>query len=302
MSPRGTTGLGKPASLPPGNYAPRPQRTGSIVEFVGEDGRSRTFDVGTLPLPGWHESLAGSWAARVGPAGALRTRSSATAAWGPVARMVRFLAQTLRPPAHPSDLTVEHVDAFMRFRESSAGERSAKLELRSVALTFEMLPLAELVSAEVRDRMRPYQGLRVNPLSGYSDGELARIVAAARTDVAAMRERMIIPASNPDETPARISQTHRADTFPFPGIAAPQLTVLKRRAAEKLFVTRRDMTSMLVLLVAMTGWNIEVIKDLPAEHRVIEGLAVEVEVTKRRRGAGRWTGQRLGKSGRPGRN
>ena len=30
------------------------------------------------------------------------------------------------------------------------------------------------------------------------------------------------------------------------------------------------------------------IKDLPAQHRVIEGLAVEVEVTKRRRGPGHW--------------
>lgn len=288
MSPRGDTGFGKPALLPPSNYSPRPMHRGTTVDFVGEDGRSCSFDAGALPLPDWHESLAASWAARVGPAGTLRTRSSATGAWGAVTRFVRFLGQTLRPPAHPHDLSVEHVDAFLRFRTSSAGERQAKLELRSVALTFQMFPLAEAVSAEVRDRMRPQQTSRLNPQSGYSDGELARVVTAARADVAALRERLASVPFNAGELASGLDKISIADIFSFPGLAAPQRAAAKREVAEKLFVTRRDLTSMLVLLVAMTGWNIEVIKDLPAQHHVIEGLAVEVEVTKRRRGAGRW--------------
>lgn len=289
MSPRGATGIGKPASLPLGTYTPRPQTTEAVVNFVGEDGRSRHFDVSLLPLPGWHESLAASWASRIGPSGTLRTRASATTAWGSLARLIRFLAQTLRPPRHPGDLQVEHVDAYQRFRESSTGERHAKMELRSIAILFDMPPLAELVSAEVRASMRPHQKLRSTPKSGYSDGELARIVAAARADVAALRDRLLVAPLDRDEEERRLVEVARTTgTVHLPGVSAPRLGEAARRVAEQLFVSRGDITPLLVLLVATTGWNIEVIKDLPAQHRVIEGLAVELEVTKRRRGPGHW--------------
>ncbi len=291
MSPRGTTGIGKPAPLPRGTYTPRPQRTASVVDFVGEDGRSRRFDVSLLPLPGWHESLATSWASRVGPSGTLRTRASATTAWGSLARLIRFLAQTPRPPKNPSDLEVRHIDAYRRFRKSNTGERYAKLELRSIALVFDMLPLAGLVSAEVRDSLRPHQKSRSNPKSGYSDGELARIVAAARSDVAALQNRLLAEPPDPEEEEdgrRLVDVARTTGTVHLPGVSAPRLAGAKGRVAEQVFVTRRDLTPLLVLLVATTGWNLEVIKDLPAQHRIIEGLAVEVEVTKRRRGPGRW--------------
>lgn len=45
---------------------------------------------------------------------------------------------------------------------------------------------------------------------------------------------------------------------------------------------------MLMLLAAVTARNIETIKELPAEHRVVDGKAVEVRLTKRRRGSTRW--------------
>lgn len=289
MSPRGSTRLGQPSALPLGPYTPRPQLTETVVDFVGEDGRSRSFDVSLLPLPGWHESLAASWAARVGPSGSLRTRASATSAWGSLIRLIRFLAQTPRTPETPSDLQVWHVDAYRRFRASSAGERGAKLELRSIALVFDMLPLADLVSSEVRDSLRPHQGFRSTPRSGYSDGELARIVAAARREVAALRDRLAAPPPDLNEEERRLIEVARmTGTVPLEDVPAPLLTEARTRVAEQVFVTRRDLTPLLVLLVAMTGWNIEVIKDLPAQHRIIDGLAVEVEVTKRRRGAGRW--------------
>ena len=77
MSPRGTTRTGRAAAMPNRPYAARPLTVGTLVEFHGEDGRTYTFDVGTLLLPEWHEALAASWAARIGPAGTLRTRASA---------------------------------------------------------------------------------------------------------------------------------------------------------------------------------------------------------------------------------
>lgn len=288
MSGRGSTGTGKPALVPTGPYAPRPAVTGLVVDFHGEDGRSRTFDVSALPLPGWHEALAASWSARTGPAGALRTRASAEAAWGSLARMIRFYGQMLRPPQHPSDLRVEHVDAYRRFRAAAAGDGRARLELRSAALTFEMAPLAGVVAAEVRDRMRPHQVKRVTAVSGYSDGELNRLVAAARTDVAALRQRLTVLAAGTASDQRRIEIARATGRVPLGGVHLTQAVQTRRRIAEQLFVTRHDLTAMLALLVATTGWNIEVIKELPAEHRIIEDLAVEVEVTKRRRGPGRW--------------
>lgn len=288
MSGRGSTGTGKPTRIPAGQYTPRPAVTGLVVEFYGEDGRSSTFDVSALPLPGWHESLAASWAARVGPAGALRTRASAEAAWGALARMIRFYGQLLRPPRHPSDLRVEHVDAYQRFRAATAGDRRARLELRSAALTFETPPLAGMVAAEVRDRMRPHQANRAVPVSGYSDGELHRLVAAARADVAALRQRLTVSVDRGASDQRRVEIARATGRVPLGGVHLTQAVQTRRRVAEQLFVTRDDLTPMLVLLVATTGWNVEVVKELPAEHRVIEDLAVEVEVTKRRRGPGRW--------------
>ncbi len=204
-------------------------------------------------------------------------------------RLIRFLAQTPRTPETPSDLDVWHVDAYRRFRESSTGERHAKLELRSIALVFETLPLARLVSAEVRDRMRPHQANRLTPRSGYSDGELARIVAAARADVAALKERLLTSPPDFNEEERRLLEVARTTGIvPFHGVPVPRPAGARRKIAEQIFVSRKDLIPLLTLLVATTGWNIEVIKDLPAQHRIIEGLAVEVEVTKRRRGAGNW--------------
>jgi len=289
MSPRGTTRLGHPSALPLGPYNPALQQGENVVKFVGEDARSRIFDVSTLPLPGWHPSLMKSWSLRIGVSGSLRTLSSVTGAWGTLVRFIRFLAQTPRVPKTPSDLQVWHIDTYLRLRASNTSERGAKTEMRSIALVFDLPPLNQLVSAEVRDRMRPHLADRSTPRSGYSDGELARLVAAARTDVAALRDRISAQALTlDDEYNRRMESARRTGIVEVPGVPASKLYEQKRRVASQLFVTHQDITPLLVLLVALTGWNIEVIKELPAKHRVIEDLAVEVEVIKRRRGSGRW--------------
>jgi hypothetical protein len=75
----------------------------------------------------------------------------------------------------------------------------------------------------------------------------------------------------------------------------------RRAHAERLFVVWPDIAPLLVLLVAITGRNIETIKELPAEHRVLDGRAVEVRLTKRRRGARNWTQTVTWEIGPPGR-
>jgi hypothetical protein len=58
--------------------------------------------------------------------------------------------------------------------------------------------------------------------------------------------------------------------------------------AAHLFLTAPDLCPLMVLLVVLTGRNIETIKELPAEHRILMGRAVELRVVKRRRGPRWW--------------
>src|SRR5207237_5459770 len=54
------------------------------------------------------------------------------------------------------------------------------------------------------------------------------------------------------------------------------------------FLSMPDLLPLRVLLVAVSGINVETVKELPAEHRMLEDQAVEVRLVKRRRGAGQW--------------
>lgn len=299
MSGRGSTRPGRPAILPFGPYEPRPTLgplpAQLLVEFVGEDGRACRFDVGALPLPQWHESLAESWVRRIGPIGPLRTEASARGAWNSVRRFMWALHWSSNPPRRPGDLSVKHVDFYRRQRERTSSRRLVNLELRTVALLFETKPLRDLVPAEVRDHMRPVQRGGGTPKSGYSDAELRRIVRAARADVAALRDRLRQP-----EEPG--VEGHALTQLRATGRTPETLPATSRQGlAERVFATRRDLVAMLVLLVATTGWNVEVIKELPTEHRILEGLAVELQVVKRRRGAGRWHQTVTWEIGPPGR-
>jgi hypothetical protein len=58
--------------------------------------------------------------------------------------------------------------------------------------------------------------------------------------------------------------------------------------ARRLFLVSSDLPPLVVLGVAVSGRNGETIKELPAEHRLLEDRAVQLQVVKRRRGAGRW--------------
>ncbi len=71
--------------------------------------------------------------------------------------------------------------------------------------------------------------------------------------------------------------------------------------AERLFLTIRDVVPLLVLGVVLTGRNVETLKELPAQHRLLEDKAVEVTVVKRRRGAGHWHDQATWEIGPPSR-
>jgi hypothetical protein len=310
MSRRGSTGVRRPARLPPGRYEPRAavQATANtlVVDFRGEDGRDLRFAVDTLPLPGWHQALAAAWEARVGTAGSLRTSTSAVGAWAGLKRLIRFLAAAPRPPADPSQLTAEHVDAFGRHRAATVGPVIAGWELRDLGKVFLAAPLCDLVETAALDRLREKRPGQLPPRPGYSDGELSRLLATARGDVAGLRERLhaaedLLHRRENDPGTLTAAEQDRAGIAEVPAAGTTQTMVLRRQLAEQLFATRRDLVPMLVLLVAVTGQNIETIKELPVDHRIIEDRAVELVVTKRRRGRRNWHSTVTWEIGPPGR-
>ncbi|MFJ5668475.1 hypothetical protein ACIQAR_22560 [Micromonospora chalcea] len=259
--------------------------------------------MGELPLPGWHTALAMAWQLRVGPAGGLRTLASAIGGWANLVRLMRFLDTAPHPPADPSELTEAHLDAFRRHRQATIGSGYAWREIRELGLLFRAPSLRDRVATPALDYLRRRTvKSRPNPKPGYSDNELQRIVAAARGDVARLRERLETTAmllERYDREPGALADHERDRAAALAAIAASGLVPLppghlvqqsapRHRLAQQLFVTRADLVPMLVLLVATTGWNLESVKELPTEHRILEDRAVELFITKRRRGPRHW--------------
>lgn len=308
MTPRGrgSTRTGQPSRLPAAQYdvsaVVEDGRDGLVMEFCGEDDRTRRLAVHRLPLPGWHRFLADALAVRVGPAGGRRTHASVTAVWEVTGRLMRFLQTLTAPPSDPSALTTAHLDAFRRRREASAGEWLAWRDIREVGALLRAGNGRAVVSADVLD----YTAVKIrrfgSPRPGYSDHELRKLVTAARADVANIRDRiratehLVQRYRTQTHAPGLREREHAAllaslaTTGEVPFLLAPnRLTLAQRRTlAGEVFLTMPDLVPLLVLLVAVTGRNVETIKELPSEHRILEDRAVEVRVLKRRRGRRRW--------------
>jgi len=302
---RGTTRAGWPAALPDGDYEPQPPATagppGLVIAFHGEDGRRKDYLVSRLPLPGWHPHLAQALAERIGPGGTRRTHRSAEHTWGTLLRFMRFLAALPDPPVTPAALTIEHLDSFRAHRSATIGD-VAWMEFREVCLLAKRPAIAELLDAEVRDYLfrRLDRWRQGPPKPGYSDNELNALVRAARADVAAIRDRIragweLVTRYRND--PQAVADDDRilaeqlatiAETGCVPPVRGFYRVAPRRNLAAHLFLTAPDLCPLMVLAVALTGRNVETIKELPAEYRILEGRAVELRVVKRRRGPRWW--------------
>ncbi|MDY7528156.1 MULTISPECIES: hypothetical protein [unclassified Cryobacterium] len=135
-------------------------------------------------------------------------------------------------------------------------------------------------------------------VSGYSDEIFNRIKISARSEVVAIRSRIRAGRAlverfrlHPEGLTER-QQDHarllecllRTGTLPSQGIRYTDRTAL----ASEVFLTENDLAPLLILFVAISGMNVEAIKELPAAHTVHDSSAVQVQVVKRRRGDGRW--------------
>jgi len=309
------TGRGRRSPLPSGGYqrppAARAGAGGAEVAFTGDDGRRGVFRFAGLPVPGWHESAAAAFADRTGPGGGLRTLASASAAWQVTARFLRFLASQQPQPAGPGSLRAAHLDLFRAARAAAAGPAAGLRELRQVLALLGQEPLRSLLCPEVADYLgRRFADPRRPGQAGYSDGELARILAAARSDVVAISARIRAAGEllrRHERDPGALTAADRALAGRLAVIAATGIvpaggtSAERKRLAAHLFLTRDDLPPLLILMVALTGRNGETVKELPATHRLLDGKAVEVTVTKRRRGPGHWTGQAVWETGPPSR-
>ncbi len=309
------TGRGRHSPLPSGGYqrppAARAGAGGPEVAFEGDDGRRGVFRFAGLPVPGWHEPVAAAFAARTGPAGGLRTLASASVGWQVTARFLRFLASQQPPPAVPGLLRGAHLDLFRAARAATAGPAAGLRELRQVLALLGQEPLRSLLVPEAADYLgRRFADPRRPGQPGYSDGELARILAAARSDVVAISARIGAAGEllrRLETCPDTLAPADRALAGRLAVIAATGIvpaggnSAERRRIAAHLFLTREDLPPLLILMVALTGRNGETVKELPAIHRLLDGKAVEVTVTKRRRGPGHWSGQAAWETGLPGR-
>ncbi|WP_406292737.1 hypothetical protein OG948_00120 [Embleya sp. NBC_00888] len=327
---RGSTGPGRTAAMPSHDYEPAADVQDLddgrlVVAFHGDDGRRRLFDVSALPLPGWHTALAAAVAERTGPGGGLRTFAAATTGWGSLGRLVRFLGTLPRPPATPGHLTPAHLDAFHTHRARTA-PTAALRELGEARMLFTSSALREKVSAEVldhvqrrlpapRDAEAPAGVGRKRGTTGFSDGELARLLAALRSDTAKIRDRIRAgedllcryrgdPSALDDknrETGRLLEQMAATGQVPIPPGTRNPLSPERLELAGKLFLTLKDLPPLMMLAAALSERNGETVKELPVRHRVLEDRAVELVIVKRRRGARRWFETVTWEIGAPGR-
>ncbi|WP_405433345.1 hypothetical protein [Streptomyces anulatus] len=304
---RGSTGPGRPSNLPPNGYeAPPPVRKGPsgglVVDFRGDDNRRKSYDVGTLPMPGWHPLLAEALALRIGPSGDISTLAGANSSWRVLGRWARFLAKAFPSPTTPDGLTRAHIDAFHTRDDAALGTRRADmLEMR---LQFGNEHLAGRLPADAWDAFnRRLKRVEVEAVGGYSTGELDRLTAAARADTARIARRIRTSEhllqrlrEEPEgldpqlreqaETLAALATTGEV---PWPAAGSKVGHIAWRvELASQLFLTWKDLAPLMILLALVTERNGETLKELPAKHRILEDRAVEVVAVKRRRGAKKW--------------
>ncbi len=308
------TGRGRPTARPDGFYQPDPPH-GPVrggdgvlrVAFAGEDGRARTYSFSRLPLPGIHEDLAAAFALRTGPAGTRRTLASANFTWFKLGGMLRFLAGLPRPPQDLAALRRSDLERLRRHRLLSEQPLTVSKEMAEI---FGLLRCAG--QQRLRPEVRELIGQRGHHLGedtgsglpGYSDREYGEILRAARRRAVQIRDRiragerlLRLAGTGPGQLRGEdaavagwLAGMARTGIVPgrLRGGGWPHGNLPDRAgrvsAARQLFLTQEDLVALLVLAVALTGRNPETVKELPAEHRMLEDRAVAVSLTKRRRG------------------
>lgn len=302
-------GRGRAAAVPGGFYerppvVELPEAGGSpVVHFVGEDGRSRDFRFAELPLARLHQEFAAALAARVGPGGGRRTQRAAMGQWQSIRRFFTVLEGIAAPPRRVEELTARHVERYwMKCLETCSPVTAAK-QVQELLRLLRALPGQDRLGADLVEYMaqrRHGADAQSTALPGYSDGEFQAVMAAARRDVAAIRDRLaageellaryrtdpggLDAAAREQGTRLEVMAACGRPQVDYRGLAVGRYPRAMYEQARQLFVVDDDLAPLMVYAAGLTGRNPETLKELPAEHEVLEGVAVALTLTKRRRG------------------
>ncbi|WP_405844549.1 hypothetical protein [Streptomyces sp. NBC_01518] len=301
-------GRGRTSAMPTGAYqaesTPASAARTLVVSFHGEDGRRWAYDFSTLPCPALHAELAAAFAVRTGPVGGLRTKVSADASFQILRRFLLFLESLKQPPRSISDLTSRQLERFRLHRTESASLATARADLMGLITVLRHVGPPELLDQELRHYLQQpghSRHQKRSGLPGYSDREFRDIMTAARSDVAAVRDRMrrtdrlletfrtARETLKPDEraTALVLDEIERTGIIPYTrNHIGLQDSAARFALAQQVFLIEPDLVPLLVLGIGLTGRNAETIKELPTEHRVVEDRAVAVTLIKRRRSKG----------------
>lgn len=302
-------GRGRTAMMPAGFYAQPPMLVrpdGGVspqVRFAGEDGRSKTFRFGELPLPGLHADFASALSRRIGPGGSRRTQRGATHCWQALRRFVLVLAGLADPPQRLDQLRVRHLERFRMARLETCAEKLVIKEILELFMLFSELPDSSRLDPELvefSNRRGHAVDTQIAGPPGYSDRELHAIMTAARRDVVAIRDRIAagerllerIRANEAELGPIERERAGRLDAMARTGMVKldhsslpiAQWAAAAISQASQLFLVGEDLAPLMVFAAGLTGRNPETLKEMPADHRVIEGRALALTLTKRRRG------------------
>ncbi|MCT6779855.1 hypothetical protein LXH09_24740 [Streptomyces sp. CS7] len=271
-----------------------------MVDFHGDDNRRASYNVGTLPAPGWHPLLAEALALRIGPSGGIRTLSGSKMSWRACTNWAQFLSKADPIPSAPEELTRDHVDAF--YARPGASPYTRHTDMREMRIQFADSHLKGRLPEDAWDALkRRLTKPKRASVSGYSDGEFDRLIAAARMDTARIVRRIrsgeeLIRRLH-DEPEALEPEQHSLAGVLAGMAASGEIPMLQggladrhRRAvlASHLYLTWQDLPALLALLALVTERNGETLKELPVRHRRLEDRAVELVVVKRRKGTKRW--------------
>lgn len=297
------TGAGQKSKTPKRRFDPPPAAlgapVGSTIPFQGEDGRHFIFDLSTCPSPGWHETFASILATWIGPAGRCRTLATARSLWDASRSFLVFLAENTTA-ASPESLEAADLHAYLAYRKSRVQESTAVTQFRLVAALLRTPPAQGRISPEAMAELTRRRQVPIRPgKPGYSPYELRVLTRAVRREVAQIRDRVLEGerslASPPDskcgtEAMRRWKALAAISSLGVVPDRTGPVTRLRERTTEagQLFLTWSDMTSLLALLVVVSGRNVESLKELPTEYRILGGRAVELRLTKRRRGQHLW--------------
>ncbi|MEU3299726.1 hypothetical protein ABZ729_07870 [Streptomyces sp. NPDC006678] len=305
------TGRGRRAALPPADHHSGPALApdGLVVTVTNTAGYSREYDFSELPVPGpMQRSLARAFAAR---SQMWSGHKSATSYWKNVGYFARFLSQLENVPQDLDALTAAMLKRWRAQHISTVAGKSTLYMVRTLLRHDPRLavgPVAEELAKRI-PRVKPSK-------QSYGEAERERVVLAAQRQFrsawlriqenARLLDGWRAGSLDEDSREWRIGQVldHVAHAGDVPRTVGPngQARVTNRRLLGgrtpentwgRLFLTRRELTALTVLMTDRFGWNLSVCQRMPTPTTAPSAgqstsVTYQIQVEKRRSASGMW--------------